>query len=100
MSGVPEHGANGGDDALERLLLIGEATPAGGGERVVACAPVVLGRSPLRLDAAVEQQALERRVERAFANLQDIPGELLDALCDAVAMHRATYERAQHEEVE
>ena len=60
----------------------------GGRQRVVARAAVVLRRAPLRLDPAVQQQPLQRGVERALADLQHFLRQHLEPLRDAVAVQR------------
>src|SRR5919202_6271658 len=96
-SGELEDVLDGVDDPLELRALGGEVLPTGRGERVIPRPAVVLRRAPLRPDVAVEQQALQGGVERALADLEDVARELLDALRDAVAVHRPADQRAEDE---
>src|SRR4029079_10532104 len=57
-------------EAVPFLDLFAEGFAAGFGERVVACAPVVLGGLPVALDPATMLEALERRVERALIDVE------------------------------
>jgi hypothetical protein len=68
------------DQAVELLALGGELFATERRQRVVARAPVVLGGAPLGVDPAVQQQPLQRRVQRALADLQHVVGDLLQAL--------------------
>src|SRR3954469_4131695 len=93
-------GLNRADDALELFAFVYEVLASGGGDRVEARAPVVFGRAPLGTDVAVEKETLERRVKRAFADLQYVTGDIANALRDAVAVHGVRGQRAEDEEVE
>ena len=77
-----------------------EPLSALGGDGVVARAAVVLRRAPFRADPAVEQQPLQRRIQRALADLQHIGGQQADAVGDAVAVLRAARQRPQDQQVE
>ncbi len=57
------------DQPVESLPLGGELLAAGGGQRVVARASIVLRRPLLALHPALHQQALESRVQSAFPDL-------------------------------
>ena len=83
-----QHALDRDDEPLELLALRAEPLAAGGGEGVVAGAAVVLGRAPFGVDPAVQQQALERRIQRALADLQHLLGHLTQPFGDAVAMLR------------
>src|SRR5215831_11839432 len=60
---------------------------------VVLRLTVVIGNGPLCLDPSAPFQPMQRRIERALANLQRIARYLLDALRDAPAMLRAERQR-------
>ena len=60
------------DECVELLALGRKTSSPGGGERVVAGAAVVLRRAPGRLDPAVQQEPLQRRLERALPHLEHI----------------------------
>lgn len=64
-------------------------------ERVVAGTAVVLGRTPFAAHIRIEQQTLQRWVERAFADDQDVVRDLPEALRDAIAVHGLTPQDSQ-----
>src|SRR6185436_2148442 len=99
-SGGFEHLLNGKDETLELGALGAEPFLAGRGQRVVAGAAIVLRRAPLGFHPSVQQQPLQRGVERAFADLQHVLRHDLEPVGDAVAMQRPGDERAQDQEVE
>src|SRR5438067_4953166 len=88
------------DQAVELAALGGEPFSAGGGQRVVARAAIVFGGGPVGLRPSPEEEALQRRVERALAHLQHVVREELQPLRDAVAVLRAARERLQDQQVE
>src|SRR6478672_5537151 len=98
-SGETQHGVDGADHALELFLLVRELLASRCRERVEACAPIVLRRSPLGAHMTVEEQTLQRGVERALSNLQDVARDLTQALRDAVPVHSAAGQRAEDEEI-
>ena len=63
---------NGENQPVELFPLGGQLPAAGGRQRVIARAAVVLRRAPLGLDPTVEEQTLERGVQRALANLENV----------------------------
>src|SRR5262245_5885180 len=73
---------------------------AGARDRVVTCAPVVLGEPPLRRDPAVVLEAAKRRVERAFLYSQDVIGGGFDPTRDSVAVRWSADERLEDEDRE
>src|SRR5215211_984915 len=99
-SGVLENVLNREDDALELVALGRELLASGGGERVVPRPAIVLRDAPLGFDVAVEEEALQRGIERALTDSQHVVRELAHSTADAVAMHRATNEGAKNEQVE
>src|SRR5688500_8687524 len=99
-SGGAQHGLEAGGEAAPALQLRAEGAAAGGGDLVVAGAPVVVGRPPRARDEAVLLQPLERRVEGALVHLEHAVGDLLDALADPPAVQRGEGERLEDEEVE
>src|SRR5687768_505143 len=99
-SGGAEHRLEAGGEAAPALQLRAEGAAAGGGDLVVAGAPVVVARAPRAGDQAVLLEALERRVEGALVHLQHAVGDLLDALADPPAVHGLERERLQDEQVE
>src|SRR5260221_410039 len=97
---VIEYAADRGDQAIELLTLGSELFAAGRSQRVKARAAIVFRRAPFALHPAFEQQALQRGIQRALADLQDVFGEHAQALRDAVAMLLAAGERLQDQQVE
>ena len=91
---------DGDDNPIELLTLRGELLASGRGQRVETRAPVVLGRFPLGLDPALQQQSLKRGTERAFADVKYFVGHGLQIPGDPVAVHRTCDERREDEEVE
>ena len=60
------------------------------GSQLIETSAAVVGRqAPLALDPAIQLQALESRVERAFFHPQQIVGQLLNQLRDGIAMQMA-----------
>ena len=70
-----------------------ELLAAGPGQRVEARAPIVLGRAPVGGDPALMLEAVERRIERALLDAQQIVGNLLDTLGNRPAVHRLEGDR-------
>ena len=69
-------------------------------QRIEARPPVVLRRSPFSLHPASQEESLERGVERAFADLEDVIGLRLEDLREAVPMLRTRDEGLQEKEVQ
>ena len=69
-------------------------------EPVVLRPPAQLRDGPLGFDPALVLEAMERRVERALVDLQDVLGDLLDALRDRPAVQRVGLQRPEDEQVE
>ena len=69
-------------------------------EPVVLRPAAQLRDGPLGFDPALVLEAMERRVERALVDLQDVLGDLLDALRDRPAVQRAGLQRPEDEQVE
>jgi hypothetical protein len=86
--------------AAELFALLCELPPPARGQRVVPGAPVVLGCAPLRLDPSVEQQALQRGVERTLANVKEVTGREAEVFDDAVPMPGAADQCLENELVE
>ena len=60
-----------------------------GREPVIARAAVAGGDAPLGLDPALQEHALQRRIQGAFLDLQHVLGTLFDEAGDLVAMQLA-----------
>src|SRR5882757_5322348 len=83
---------NGEDDVIELFTLNGQLLAPRSGERVIARAAIVFRGAPRGLDPASQEQTLQRRIQRAFADLQNVIGEVLHMLSDAVSMPRSAHE--------
>jgi hypothetical protein len=70
------------------LLLVRELSASESRESVGLRPAVVLGDAPLGANPALVLQSMERGIQRALVELQNILGELLDAYCDAPSMRR------------
>ena len=88
-------------DMRSHSLGLDRQLPAAGcGESVVLGPSAELRDGPLGFDPALVLEAMERRVERALVDLQDVLGDLLDAVRDRPAVHRVGLQRPQNEQVE
>src|SRR6185437_453276 len=88
---------NAGEEELEAALLFGKLLFSGGGDAVVAGAPVVFRNRPFRRHIVIQQQTLQRGIERAFPHFQRVIRGLLNVLRDAPAVIGAAAERFEHE---
>src|SRR5258708_36722264 len=88
----------GGTAPGRRLLL--EPAPSGGRERVVACAPVVLGGMPFRLHEPLAVETGEGLVEARVLGGEGARGEIVAEAGGAVTMGGARRQRAEDDEVE
>src|SRR6185437_9173159 len=70
------------------------------GVRRYAHALLVLGNSPFGFDPALALETMERGIERAGVNLQNVAGAAANGLADAVTVLRAPLEGLQNEQVE
>src|SRR5580700_4958422 len=95
-----QHALDGARKAGPGGLVLLDQFAAVPGDFVVLGFAVVLGQSPFRRDGAIELQAVEGGVERAFLDGQHVVGEQMDGLSDSVAMHGAALEGVQDEQVE
>src|SRR5258708_29162803 len=95
-----EDGFDGWGVAAPGRSLLLEPAPCGGRERVIARAPVVLGRTPLRLHEPLAVETVEGLVEGRVLDGEVAPGEVVDEAGDAVTMARARRQHAEDEEVE
>src|SRR5260221_11144678 len=95
-----EHGFHGAGVAAPGRRLLLEPAPAGGGERVVARAAVVLGRTPLRLHEPLAVETVEGLVEGRVLDGEVARGHVADHAGDAVTMARARGQGAEDKEVE
>src|SRR5258708_24408228 len=87
--------------ALPAFRFGGELFPAGARQRVIFGLAIVVRNAPLRGDPPALLQPQQRRVQRALIQLQQVLGNLLDALRDAVAVQRPQrIERLQNDQVQ
>src|SRR5204862_7862217 len=86
--------------ADEAGALGAQVRAAGGGELVIARAPVVVGKSPLGSDECPFFHAMERVVEGALLDIEMAAGARLEPRRDLRAVHGAPGECLQDEDVE
>src|SRR5688500_10800336 len=77
-----------------------EMTAPGGRERVEACAAVILGHAPLRLDVLASLEPMQRLIEGAVIDADGSAGLLGEPARDGEAVHRAPAQRLENEEIE
>src|SRR5262245_48333541 len=77
--------------------LDGELFAPRAGQFVILGATIVFRSAPLGLDPALLLHSVERRVERAFFDLQYVFGRLLNPLRDFVTVERAARERLENQ---
>jgi hypothetical protein len=96
----PEHTRDAFGHALPVALRFRQLAPPPDGQTVVLGAAIVLRRRPLRLQQTGGLEPMERRIQRAFLDPQQIVGGFVDLHEDSIPVPRARGERAQHEQVE
>src|SRR5579863_6632385 len=84
----PHDQLDGSDHFVEGGRFRFQLLPARRSQAIEPGAAVVVRHAPLRLQPALDQHAVQRRVERAVFDLQVAFGPLPDSLGDAVAMQR------------
>ena len=94
------HAADGGGHAFPLAGFHRQLPASGRREPVVLGPPAQLRDGPLGFDPALVLEAMERRVERALIDLQDVLRDLLDALRDRPAVQRVGLQRPEDEQVE
>jgi hypothetical protein len=100
-------GSRPGEDGLNRPRVatkagcfFAQAFAARGRQRVVAGAPVVLRRSPLRLNEPLAVEPVQRLVQGRILYRQFASGSLVDQRRNAVAVKRTGDEGPQYQQVE
>ena len=83
------HTVDGADDAVELRYFAGKLLATGCGDFVVASATIAGSGAPLGGGPALEEDALQRGVERAFLHLKDIFRGALDGVGDFKAVEFA-----------
>jgi hypothetical protein len=89
-----------GGESVPVFQLARELFAAGGSERVELCLASRVGHARLRLEPALLLEAMERWIQRALRDLQDIAAHLLDALRDCPPVLRLERDGLQNEQVE
>jgi len=73
---------------MPALPLRGELAATLGRQRVKPRLAVLVSHSPFRFDPTLLLHAVQRRVQRAFLDAQQLIGTALDVRGDRVAVHR------------
>src|SRR5215467_2380092 len=102
MSGLlqPHHAR---DCAREPLPICGfllQLLPSHASERVELGSPIVFGRFPLGCDPAFLLQFVQRWIEGAVADLENVSRNLLQALPDGPAMQRLERQNLQKQQIQ
>src|ERR671919_2030070 len=100
MSCELPHAADGVGHALPFPRFDSELTAARRGEVVILGAAAQLRDLPLGLDPALVLETMESRIKGALIDLQDVLGNLLDALGDGPAVQGILLQRAQDQQIE
>src|SRR4051812_11872870 len=95
-----EHCGDGAGELSPGAGFAFELLAAGCGQLVVLRAAVVLGGAPACLDPATPFQTMERGIQRALLDAQDIRRNLLQPFRDGPAVLWLERERAEDQEVE
>src|SRR5439155_12463185 len=95
-----ENAGHGLRETLPALPLLAELLAARARQFVEAGPSVVLRGAPLRPDPTLRLQAIERGIERALVDLQDVLGELLNPLGDPPAVHGRREQGLQDKDIE
>lgn len=91
--GVLHDAGDSGNHLFKVRAFGGELLATGGGEGVVAGATVGVRPAPFGFDPALQEEALEGGVQRAFFDGEDFVGQSFDGERDAVAVERSARER-------
>src|ERR1700680_5184476 len=87
--------------ALPAFRLRGELLPARARQRVILGLAIVVRDAPLRADPPALLQPQQRRVQRPLVQLQQVLGNLLNALRDTIAVQRPKrIKRLQHNQIQ
>src|SRR5919106_2041759 len=100
LRGGAQHAGNGAGKPVPAFELRGGGCAPFPGEPVELGLAVVLGRAPFRGDQPLLFHSVQRGIERAFFDPEDVFGQLVDASGDAVAMVGPGAEAFEDEEVE
>jgi len=80
--------------------FLAELAAAQRGELIELGPAVIVREPPLGLDPFAGLEAVQRWVQRPFADLEDVAGELLDPAGDGIAMRRPPAQRLEDQEIE
>jgi len=87
-------------ESIPVRLFGGELFASDGGEFVELGLAAVVGGSPFGVEPAAFFEAMEGWIERALLDLEDLLGDLANAVGDAIAMDRAEGDDLEDEHVE
>ena len=82
---------------MRRLLFHRFASSSG--ERVIFRAAIVLTNRPFGADPAVLFELVESRIERSLADLENLGGHLMNALCNCPTVHRFQRKCLQNQKI-
>src|SRR5215471_21826624 len=102
MSGLlqPHHVRDCAREALPIRGFLLQLLPSQPRERVELGSPIVFGRFPLGRDPAFLLQLVQRWIEGAVADLENISRNLLQALPDGPAMQRLERQYLQEQQIQ
>ena len=90
----------GGGEFVPGTLFALELFAAGGGKFVILRAAIIFGSAPAGFDPAATLQAVQRGVQRALLDLQNVFGDLLNTFRNGPAMLRLESNRFEDEQIE
>src|SRR6185312_11724602 len=99
-SRLPEDRADRAGEALPRRALLRQLLAVGCRDGVDLRAAASGRRFPPGADQSALFEAVERRIERAGVDVQDLMGRRLDTLGEVVAVRRFAGEQLEHDDVE
>src|SRR5215471_20347374 len=102
MSGLlqPQHACDCAREALPIGGFLLQLLPSQARERVELGSPIVFGRLPLGRYPAFLLQFVQRWIERAVADLENVSRNLLQALPDGPAMQRLKLQYLQKQQIQ
>ena len=98
--GWSQHLGDGSCQPLPLAFFGFELLAPGFREFVVFRAAVVIGGAPAGLDPAAAFEAMQRRIQRALLNLQNLARDLMEALGNAPAVLGAEGESSENQEIQ
>ncbi len=97
---IAHHAVDRGGEAVPQRALFSEAALAVGGEAVETGATPGFADAPIGGEVAAFGEAVERGVERAFFDGQDVVAAAFDLACDGVAVGLGAAEDREEHDVE